>query len=156
MLNTSSPDDQPREFSLDETITDEVVCLSAGGANGKDREVLISRKQVFKMAQLGALNKEISDFFGINTRTLTNHFETELRAGRSAIKLRLRQKMLQEALKSAKPNPAILIFLAKNYLAMSDNGMTEDLDTQEGVEFKVKAPAKPTTPIQEEDESADA
>jgi hypothetical protein len=136
-----------KDFAPLTGIPDETVELTVGGVNGRERAVKVPRRQVYKMAQLGALNGEIADFFGFTKKTLTNHFSYELTAGRATIKVRLRQAMLKQAL-GPKPNIAALIFLAKNYLSMSDNGLTEKDDEEgAGVNWLIEE-AKFTQPLQ--------
>lgn len=142
----------PKDYSVESAILDETVELTAGGSNGKERVIQVPRLQVFKMAQLGSPNTEIADFFGFTTKALTNNFAHELKAGRAAMKLRLRQALIKQAI-GPKPQIAALIFLAKNYLKMSDNGLTEELDGESSnVKWSVEFPVfdKPTSLTEDE------
>lgn len=70
-----------------------------------------------EMATIGATNKEIANFLEINQTTLVRNYEKFLTKGRANLKIKLRRKIIEIALKG---NVAMLIFLAKNYLDMKD------------------------------------
>lgn len=90
---------------------------------GRDKKV-IPPDEVFKLAQLGCKDIEIGDWFGCDTNSLRYNFSVELLKGRESLKQSLRRAMIANALKG---NAAVQIFLAKNYLSMSDNPLnTED------------------------------
>lgn len=76
---------------------------------------------VQELAALGCLDKEISNFFGIKDDTLRRNFADELTKGREEMKVKLRKAMFQNA--CSHMNAAVQIFLAKNLLNMSDNGL---------------------------------
>lgn len=81
--------------------------------------------EVEDLAALGCNNKEIYTWFGITEGALVRNFAEELEKGRNRLKQSLRRAMLQNACVSM--HAAVQIFLAKNYLGMTDNGMqTED------------------------------
>ncbi|MDH7604339.1 MAG: hypothetical protein QHH13_05515, partial [Melioribacter sp.] len=63
------------------------------------------------------LNKEIAEFIGISDDTLVRNYENFLLKGRSKLKIKLRRKIIEVALRG---NVAMLIFLAKNFLQMTD------------------------------------
>ena len=90
---------------------------------GRDN-VVIPPEQVEDLAMLGCSNKEIANFFGVNEATLARNFVSELIKGREVLKQRLRRAMLENAI--VHKNAAVQIFLAKNMLGMSDNGMSTD------------------------------
>lgn len=73
---------------------------------------------VEKLAALGCNDGEISDFVGINSDTLRYNFQPYLVKGRSELKVKLRRAMINNALGG---QAAIQIFMAKNFLGMSDN-----------------------------------
>lgn len=84
---------------------------------GRDQTV-VPPDQVQELAAIGCSDKEIAAFFDINSDTLRYNFASELEKGREYLKTRLRRNMFRAA---DNLNPAILIFLAKNILGMSDN-----------------------------------
>ena len=90
---------------------------------GRDN-VVIPPEQVEDLAMLGCSNKEIANFYGVNENTLSRNFVAELTKGREVLKQRLRRAMLENAI--VHKNAAVQIFLAKNMLGMSDNGMSTD------------------------------
>lgn len=86
---------------------------------------IVPPAEVENLAALGCNNKEIYTWFGITEGALVRNFAEELEKGRNRLKQSLRRAMLQNA--CANMHAAVQIFLAKNYLAMTDNGMqTED------------------------------
>lgn len=84
---------------------------------------IISPEQVFKLAALGCSDKEISVWFDIPYETLRYNFSEIIAKGRQEAKSALRQAMLKNALSG---NAAVQIFLAKNWLGMSDNPGNSD------------------------------
>jgi hypothetical protein len=90
---------------------------------GRDKKV-IPPEEVFKLSALGCRDEEIADWFGIKRDTLKRNFTAELIKGKEAVKQTLRRAMLANAIENN--NAAVQIFLAKNLLGMSDNGMTSD------------------------------
>lgn len=72
---------------------------------------------ISEMASIGATNKEIAEFLGISDDTLVRNYEDFLLKGRSELKIKLRRKIIDVALKG---NVVMLIFLAKNYLQLTD------------------------------------
>jgi hypothetical protein len=68
---------------------------------------------------LGCKDVEICDWFGIDGNTLRYNFSVELIKGRESLKQSLRRAMLHNAISNN--NAALQIFLAKNFLGMSDN-----------------------------------
>lgn len=102
-----------------------------GKAVGRDKTV-VPPDQVAELAGLGCTDNEIAGFFGIKHDTLRYNFTEELQKGRELVKIRLRRAMMTNALD--KYNPAVQIFLAKNLLAMSDNGITSADDALPWVE----------------------
>lgn len=99
------------------------TALIEGKIVGRDG-VVIPPEQVEDLAQIGCSNKEIANFFGVTEATLSRNFVTELQKGKEILKQRLRRAMLENAI--VHKNAAVQIFLAKNMLGMSDNGMASD------------------------------
>ena len=85
---------------------------------GRDKKV-IPPNDVFKLAALGCKDIEIGEWFGIDGNTLRYNFSVELTKGRQSLKQSLRRAMLHNA--CVNHNAALQIFLAKNFLGMSDN-----------------------------------
>ena len=87
-------------------------------------QVVVPPEEVEDLASLGCTNTDIANWFGIDDSTLTYNFKQELIKGRENLKISLRRAMLKNACVNL--NAAVQIFLAKNMLGMSDNGMTTD------------------------------
>jgi len=94
-----------------------------GKVVGRDKKI-IDPIEVEKLAALGCKDSEIAAWFGIQYDTLRNNFSEELIKGHESMKISLRRAMLNNACQHM--NAAVQIFLAKNLLNMSDNGMTGD------------------------------
>lgn len=87
-------------------------------------KIPVPREEVFKLAELGCSIAEVADFFGVTEDAIARNFRVELDAGRAHQKKRLRQALMDNACKNM--NPAVQIFLAKNYLKMSDQGFVDE------------------------------
>jgi hypothetical protein len=90
---------------------------------GRDKKV-IDPEDVRKLSALGCKDREIADFLGIKEDTLRYNFADILVKGREDMKVSLRRAMLNNAVQNN--NAAIQIFLAKNFLGMSDNPTNSD------------------------------
>lgn len=88
-----------------------------------DNRVTIPPDEVFKLGALGCTDKEIATWYGISVHTLTYNFSDYLAKSREEMKQRLRQAMWKNAWAG---NAALQIFMAKNYLGMSDNPVNTD------------------------------
>ena len=97
---------------------------------GRDKTV-VPPDQVYELAAIGCNDGEIARFFGVKEDTLRYNFADELAKAREYVKIRLRRNMFKAA---DNLNPAVMIFLAKNLLSMSDNGSTSVDDTLPWVE----------------------
>lgn len=84
---------------------------------GRDHTV-IPPEEVFKLSQIGCKDREIADWFGIDSNTLRYNFSAELVKGREALKQSLRRAQLNVALNG---NAVMLIWLGKQYLGQSDH-----------------------------------
>jgi hypothetical protein len=80
-------------------------------------KIPIEPLEVEKLASYGLSNKELAEFCGCSTDTLERRFAAVLRKGRNNLRMRLRVKQIQVAMKG---NPALLIFLGKQYLNQAD------------------------------------
>ena len=92
---------------------------------GRDN-VIVPPEEVEDLAQIGCNNIEIARWFGVDENTLARHFEIELTKGRENLKQKLRRAQLKAALTG---NVVMLIWLGKNLLGQSDNGMKTDAST---------------------------
>mgnify|MGYP003645336999 FL=1 len=91
-----------------------------GAVVGRDKTV-VPPEEVYKLAQIGCKDKEISEWFGITDNTLRFNFSVELLKGRESMRQSLRRTMWSNAI--GNNNTVMQIFLAKNFLGMSDNGV---------------------------------
>lgn len=98
---------------------------------GRDKTV-VPPDQVYELAAIGCNDGEIARFFGVNEDTLRYNFKSELTKAREFVKIRLRQAMFKNACTNM--NAATQIFLAKNMLGMSDQGMSSSDDALPWIE----------------------
>lgn len=89
---------------------------------GRDRTVVPPDK-VEELAALGCTDRDIANFYGIKEDTLRYNFADNLIKGREELKISLRRSMLRTAHSG---NAAVLIFLAKNILGMTDQPVNTD------------------------------
>jgi len=87
-------------------------------------KVVVPPEEVQDLAALGCTDRDIARWFGIDENTLRYSFSDYLIKGREDLKISLRRAMLKNACVNL--NAAVQIFLAKNMLGMSDNGMNTD------------------------------
>lgn len=92
---------------------------------GRDKTP-VDPKVVYQLASIGCKDTEIADWFGCDSNTLRDNFRTILVKGREALKQSLRRAMLHNAINNN--NAALQIFLAKNFLGMSDTPTNTDDD----------------------------
>jgi hypothetical protein len=98
----------------------QLVAVEAYGyqmGRGLQRRI-VNPDDVYKLAALGCNTLEIARWFDVNKDTLQYHFSDIIEKGREDLKHNLRRAMLKNAMSG---NAALQIFLAKNYLGMSDN-----------------------------------
>ena len=93
---------------------------------GRDKTI-IPPNEVQRLAALGCKDIEIADWFGIDGNTLRYNFSVELVKGRESLKQSLRRAMLHNAISNN--NAALQIFLAKNFLGMSDNPIDSEANS---------------------------
>ena len=86
--------------------------------------VVVPPEEVEDLASLGCTNVDIANWFGVTEQAIRYNFSENLTKGRETLKISLRRAMLKNACVNL--NAAVQIFLAKNMLGMSDNGMTTD------------------------------
>jgi hypothetical protein len=80
--------------------------------------VVISPDDVYKLAALGLNTADIARYHNTTDDVIYYNFSHELNKGREDMKISLRKAMLENA--CSKMNPALQIFLAKNFLGMRD------------------------------------
>jgi hypothetical protein len=80
--------------------------------------------KVLKLASEGAKVTEIADYFGVSRDVIHERFATELGKGKARLKESLRRSQI---LAAKRGNPAMLIWLGKNYLGQSDSTIDEYL-----------------------------
>ena len=86
--------------------------------------IIIPPQEVEDLASIGCTNVDIANWFGVTEQAIRYNFSDNLIKGRESLKISLRRAMLKNACVNL--NAAVQIFLAKNMLGMSDNGMTTD------------------------------
>ena len=92
----------------------------------RPKEYNINPVEITKLASYGCTNTEIADFYGCDESTIRKSYSEYLRKGRSEGKIRLRK--IQWGI-AEKGNAIMSIWLGKNILGQSDNGMMEDDDS---------------------------
>ena len=78
---------------------------------------------VYNLAVIGCNDREIATWFDVDESTLRYNFKDIIEKGREDLKHTLRRAMIKNALGG---NAALQIFLAKNFLGMSDNPLSSD------------------------------
>jgi hypothetical protein len=91
--------------------------------------ILVSGKTIdpellYKLALMGANNKELGDFFGVPESQIRYYFSVFLTKARASLKMKLRRAQLKVAIENE--NPTMLIWLGRNMLDQTDHQM----DTQ--------------------------
>jgi hypothetical protein len=104
-------------------LTEKVVL---GLPVGRDKKI-VPPEEVYKLAALGCKNIEIADWFGVTEDAISRNFAAELTKGRSAVKISLRRAMLNNACQNNAAS--VQIFLAKNFLGMSDSPTDSEANT---------------------------
>jgi hypothetical protein len=84
---------------------------------GRNKRVVVP-KDVYELAVIGCNDREIARWFDMDENTLRYNFSDIMLKGREDLKHTLRRAMIKNALGG---NAALQIFLAKNFLGMSDN-----------------------------------
>lgn len=82
----------------------------------------LDKEQVYKLALMHCNMQEMSDFFGVDVKTLRNNYSQEIQKGKAEGKIRLRKKQFEVA---EKGNVSMLIWLGKQVLGQND-GVTGD------------------------------
>lgn len=116
--NNSKTGPKPKEL-----VEKTVMGLSVGRGNNAN---VVPPEEVEKLAAIGCTDREIAAFFSIKEDTLRRNFAEYITKGREYQKTRLRMNMFKAA---DNLQPAILIFLAKNLLGMSDSPVDSEANT---------------------------
>lgn len=93
---------------------------------GRDKSV-VPPEEVYKLASIGCKDLEIANWFGIADNTLRYNFSVELLKGREHLKMSLRRAMFNNAIQQN--NTVMQIFLAKNFLGMSDSPLDSEANS---------------------------
>jgi len=90
----------------------------------------IDPEEVRMLASFGCTIMDIGKYFQCSESLIRKRYKDAFEAGEQDLKLKLRQKMMRMSLEDG--NTATVIFLAKNYLGMSDKtavDLTGNLET---------------------------
>ena len=112
--------EEPRDPSKTGNKPKQLVAVEVYGyevGRGKTKRVVVP-EDVYKLAAIGCNTLEIARWFDIHENTLRYNFNDVIEKGRQDLKTRLRSAMIKNALNG---NVVMQIFLAKNFLGMSDN-----------------------------------
>ena len=88
---------------------------------GDNREI-VPPEQVYELTAIGCNLDEIARFFGVKPDTLKRNFADQIAKGQEYQKIRLRRNLYRAA---DNLNPAVLIFLAKAVLGMTETASPE-------------------------------
>ena len=83
----------------------------------------LDKEQVYKLALMHCNMQEMSDFFGVDVKTLRVNYSQEILKGKAEGKIRLRKKQFQVA---ENGNCSMLIWLGKQVLGQSDQQTGDD------------------------------
>jgi hypothetical protein len=86
----------------------------------------LDREQVYKLALMHCNMTEMSDFFGVDVKTLRVNYSQEILKGKAEGKIRLRKKQFEVA---EKGNCSMLIWLGKQVLNQSDQQNGDDFES---------------------------
>lgn len=114
MIDTIIPEYNPlkEKAKRPREVTQEVSGIQVGDA-------IIDPELLYKLAQSGANNMELADFFGTSESQIRYYFTNYLQKARSSLKIKLRRAQLKVAIENE--NPTMLIWLGKNILGQSDS-----------------------------------
>lgn len=82
------------------------------------KKIDIDAKKVRILASFGCTYMDIGKYYQCNESVIRKRFKAEFEAGQEELKLSLRKNLIKMSLEEQ--NTAASIFLAKNYLGMSD------------------------------------
>jgi len=98
------------------TITKEGIIV---GREGR----VVPPDEIEHLASLGCTDREIAKYFNLSESTLRYNFSEYLTKGRHQLRITLRQAQLRVAIEG---NPTMLIWLGKNILQQTDQGMFDE------------------------------
>ena len=117
-------------------IPDEMVELE----HTKFGTIKLHRRGIFNMAVNGASVRDIANIFGVSEKTLYRHVAYEMKAGKSFIGPRLKANILRQAMSTDKPNASLVIFAAKNWTDLRDEGRNDELEGEGNPQWAIKPP----------------
>lgn len=119
------PPEPPRDPSKTGNKPKQLVAVEVKGYEiGRGlRKRVVFPEDVYKLAAIGCNDREIAIWFDVDENTLRYNFSEIIKKGREDLKHSLRRAMLKNALNG---NAALQIFLAKNFLGMSDSPLNSD------------------------------
>ena len=89
-------------------------------------KIQLDKEQIKKLAELQCTIKEIAYIMNCSHDTIKRNAQDSLDYGYASGKIKLRRAMFRNACENQ--NAAVQIFLAKNLLGMSDNGLIDSDD----------------------------
>jgi hypothetical protein len=95
--------------------------------------VKITRRQIQYFGERGIPWLDIEKFYNVDRVSLMRWYKADYEKGVANTNIALRNKMVEMALNG---NVPVLIFTAKNRLFMSDNGVTQNPETDEDLRQK--------------------
>tara|TARA_R100000951_G_C2600755_1_gene168103 strand:+ start:86 stop:442 length:357 start_codon:yes stop_codon:yes gene_type:complete len=101
-------------------MTTETVPAQNKGGRPKHK---LDKEQIRKLAELQCTIREIAYIFGCSTDTIKRNAQDALDYGYANGKIKLRRAMFRNACENH--SAPVQIFLAKNLLGMSDNGLVD-------------------------------
>lgn len=113
----------PKPSNKKKLVAVEVMGFEVG--RGIRRRV-VNPDDVYKLAQMGSTDREISAWFGIDEQTLRYNFKEIIEKGREELKQSLRMAQIKLALSG---NAVMLIWLGKNILGQQENPNSSEANT---------------------------
>jgi len=86
--------------------------------------IVVDTEVLYKLAQFGANNIELAEFFGLNESQIRYYFNEYLTKARSMLKIKLRRAQLKVAIENE--NPTMHLWLGKNILGQSESPYSND------------------------------
>jgi hypothetical protein len=87
------------------------------------RKKVVVPQDVYSLAQIGATDREIAQWFDVDEDTLRYNFSSVIAKGREDLKHNLRRAQIKVALSG---NPTMLIWLGRQILGQNENPYTTD------------------------------
>jgi hypothetical protein len=99
-------------------VTTRSISMAKKGTEPHNKRKDIDGDQVRMLASFGCTILDIAKYFQVSESVIRKRFRADYEGGLEDVKLKLRQNLLKMSL--VEKNTACTIFLAKNYLGMSD------------------------------------